>query len=117
MYMFSSHVIQIDEVSLLTPWVVERGTRIIQLLQDSGEKFSGRKILFVDDILRLPPMVPNSAMPVVQRLIPRLAWWPTGNEYRLERPMRASDPTWNEFMLRVTKGKSDWLGHGENSSK
>jgi hypothetical protein len=63
-------------------------------------------VLFVGDLLQLPPVVKDFAIPVRQRLITNLAYWPSITKFRLERPMRAPDPPeWADLLLAIAKGR------------
>jgi hypothetical protein len=64
----------IDEVSMLTPWVANRVCATIQCIASNQMDFGGRKLLFVGDLLQLPPVVPNYAMSVAEWRITRLTW-------------------------------------------
>jgi hypothetical protein len=108
-YILRADLIIMDEVSMLTPWVANRVSKILEWIGDPALEFGGLKFLFVGDLLQLPPVVPGFAMPVVQRLITRLRCWPTMPKFRLQRPMRATDPEWNEFLDALVRGEEDSL--------
>jgi hypothetical protein len=64
-----------DEVAILTPWVANRVSMTIQDIYDHDRiELGGKRILFVGDLLQLPPVVPNFSMPVLYRLITRLPY-------------------------------------------
>jgi hypothetical protein len=103
----SANLIVIDEVSMLTPWVAERASRVMNWLADVDGIFGGIQVLFVGDLLQLPPVVPNFGMPVGQRLITRARWWSQVKKCRIERPMRSRDGRWNAFLLEVARGRCE----------
>jgi hypothetical protein len=105
-FLLSAQLIVIDEVSMLTPWVAERASRVLNWLAEEDGIFGGLQMLFVGDLLQLPPVVPNFGMPVGQRLITRARWWPVVKKCRIERPMRSRDDRWNDFLLEVAKGRA-----------
>jgi hypothetical protein len=53
-----------DEVSMLAPWFAEREARVMNWLAGVEGIFGGVHVLFVEDLLQLPPVVPNFEMPV-----------------------------------------------------
>jgi hypothetical protein len=108
-HILRADLIIVDEVSMLTPWVANKVSKILQWIGDEALEFGGMKFLFVGDLLQLPPVVPGFAMPVVQRLITRLRCWPDIRKFRLGRPMRATDPHWNELLEILAKGEQDSL--------
>jgi hypothetical protein len=86
---------------MLTTWVANRVSLTLQSiakLRLQGTQFGGNQILFVGDLLQLPPVVRNFAMPVVHRLITHLSYWPEIRKFLLKRPMRAPDAHWNHFL-------------------
>jgi hypothetical protein len=108
------HIVQadliiVDEVSMLTPWVANKVSKILQWIGGPALEFGGMKFLFVGDLLQLPPVVPVFAVPVIQRLITRLRCWPEMTKFRLGRLMRATDPHWNELLQSRAKGEQDSL--------
>jgi ATP-dependent exoDNAse (exonuclease V) alpha subunit len=74
-HLLSADLIIIDEVSMLTPWVTNRVSITLQSIsgEESGE-FGGKQILFVGDLLQLPPVVADYSIPVISRLITRLPY-------------------------------------------
>jgi hypothetical protein len=76
-HIFAADLIIIDEVSMSTPWVTNRVPMTLRSISDQDKiEFGGKPILFVGDLLRLPPVVSNFSMSVVYRLITRLSYWP-----------------------------------------
>jgi hypothetical protein len=55
-------------------------------------EFGGERILFVDDLLQLPPLVLNFSMPIAYRLITCLLYWLSIQKMQLQQPMRAPNP-------------------------
>jgi hypothetical protein len=108
-YLLEADLIVIDEISMLTPWVAQRVSLTLQWVTESRIDFGGKKLLFVGDFLQLPPVIANSHMPVVQRLITRLPCWGSIHKLRLERPMRAPDPEWTRLLSHVARGERDHL--------
>jgi hypothetical protein len=104
-FLLETDLIIIDEVSMLTSWVAERVSRVLGWVADSQQMFGGIQVLFVGDLLQLPPVVPNFGMPVAQRLITRSPWWPVVRKFRIERPMRSTHLGWNRFLSGVACGR------------
>jgi hypothetical protein len=112
-HILAADLIIIDEISMLTPWVANRVSMTLQSISDEERiEFGGRRILFVGDLLQLPPVVSDFSMPVVYRLITRLSYWPLIRKFQLKQPMRAPDPLWAGFLSSISKGKTqdldDW---------
>jgi hypothetical protein len=108
-YILRGDLIVIDEVSMLTPAVANRVSLTLKCIAQSREDFGAKKILFVGDLLQLPPVVRNSSVPVVYRLITRMPCWHSMRKFRLERPMRCPDPNWAAFISQVSRGESEDL--------
>jgi hypothetical protein len=70
-FLLAADLIVIDEVSMLTRSVAERASRVLNWLAGVDGMFWGMQMLFVGDLLQLPPVVPNFGMPVGQKLITR----------------------------------------------
>jgi tRNA(Met) C34 N-acetyltransferase TmcA len=63
-YILSADLIIIDEVSMLTPWVAKRVSLTLQSISNEERtEFGGKQILFVGDLLQLPPVVSGDQMP------------------------------------------------------
>jgi ATP-dependent exoDNAse (exonuclease V) alpha subunit len=73
-FLLDTDLIVVDEVSMLTPWVAERASRVLNWLAEFDGLLGGIQMLFVGDLLQLPPVVPNFGMPVGQMLISRARW-------------------------------------------
>jgi hypothetical protein len=71
----SADLIVIDEVSMLTPWVANRVSLTLRSLTGNATDFSRRKILFVADLLQLPPVIKRISGPILYRLIVQLSCW------------------------------------------
>jgi hypothetical protein len=111
-HIFAADLLIIDEVSMLTSWVANRVSMTLQSISDQDQcEFGEKQILFVCDLLQLPPVVSNFAMPVVHRLITRLPYWSSIGQFQLQQPMRAPDPLWARFLLSIAKGRSHNVQH------
>jgi hypothetical protein len=108
-HLLSADLIIIDEVSMLTPWVTTRVSKTLQSISGKDKEelvFGGKQILFVGDLLQLPPVVADFSIPVTYRLITRLPYWPRIKKLQLRNPMRAPDSQWAEFLLSIAKGEN-----------
>jgi hypothetical protein len=112
--LLGADLIMIDEVSMLTPWVANRVSLIVQWICESRLDFGGKEIFFMGDLLQLPLVIAGPYLPVVDRLITRLQCWYLIRKCRLEWPMRSPDAHWNQFLLALARGQRDglpdWLG-------
>jgi hypothetical protein len=70
------------------------------------QEFSGKQILFVGDLMQLPPAVSNFSMPVTYRSITHLSYWPSIRKFQLEWPMKALEPSCADFLLSIAKGQT-----------
>jgi hypothetical protein len=78
----------IDGVSMLTAWVTYRVSMTLHSISDQDKiEFDGKRILFMGDLLQLPPVVSNFSMRVVFRLITRLSYWPIVRKFQLQQSM------------------------------
>jgi ATP-dependent exoDNAse (exonuclease V) alpha subunit len=56
-YILTADLIIIDEISMLTPWVANRVSLTVQSISGYERiQFGGKRILFVGDLLQLPPL-------------------------------------------------------------
>jgi hypothetical protein len=100
-------LIIIDEVSMLTPWVANKVSLTLQSISGYERiRFGGKRILFVGDLLQLPPIVPDFSMPVAYRLITRL---PHQSSIR-----KFSNPTAYESSRSVVVNLLALSGKGQN---
>jgi hypothetical protein len=107
-HILSADLIVIDEFSMLTSWVAHRVSLPLRSISDQGEApFSGKKILFVGDLLQLPPVIQGFSIPVLHRLITRLPCWHSIKKFRLKTPLRTPDPKWATFLACVAVGRFD----------
>jgi hypothetical protein len=106
-FLLTADLIVIDEVSMLTPWVAERASRVMNWIADVDGIFGGVQVLFVGDLLQLPPVVPNFGMRVGQWLVTRARWWSQVKKCRIERAMRSRDDRWNAFLFDVARGRCE----------
>jgi hypothetical protein len=112
-YILAADLIIIDEVSILTFWVANRVSLTLQSISGCERiQFGGKRILFVGDLIQLPPIVPDLSMPVPYRLITYLPYWSSIRKSQIQQLMRAPDPSWATFLLSVTNSKTneiqDW---------
>jgi hypothetical protein len=112
-YILAADLIIIDEVSILTPWVVNRVPMTLQSISGYERiEFGGKRILFVGGLLQLPPIFPDFSMAVAYRLIIHPSYWTSIRKFQIQQPMRVPDPSWATFLLSVAKGKpheiQDW---------
>jgi hypothetical protein len=92
---------------MLTPWVANRVSMTLQSISVQDQMpFGGKMILFVGDLLQLPPVVHNFATPVVYRLITRLLYWSLIRKFQLKQPMRSPDAWWTDFLRSVAQGQT-----------
>jgi hypothetical protein len=60
---------------MVTPWAANRVSVTLQSTSGDGQlEFEGKHILFVGDLLQVPPVVSNLSMPVLYPLITRLRY-------------------------------------------
>jgi hypothetical protein len=109
-HILAADLMILDEVSVLTPWVANRVSLTLQSISVQAKiEFGGKRILFVGDLLQLPPVAQNLSIHVVHRLITRLSCWPSIRKFELHRLIRAPDPGWAAFSLSIAKGQSDHI--------
>jgi hypothetical protein len=109
-FILAAALIIIDEVSMLTPWVANKISLTLQsIYRYERIQFGGKLILFVGDLLQLPPIVPDLSMPVAYRLITRLPYWSSIRKFQIQQPMRAPDPSLASLVLsqRQRKRRTD----------
>ena len=104
-FLKSLDLIVIDEISMLTPRVTRDISYCLQQICDSKEVFGGKKILFVGDLLQLPPVIPNSNCPVANRLIVTIDCWKNIEKFALTEPMRCLNVDWNHFLNQIATNK------------
>jgi hypothetical protein len=87
----------------------------VTLRSTSGDdqlEVEDKHILFVGDLLQLPPVVSNLSMLVLYALITRLRYWPSIRKSQLQKPMRAPNPMWVDLLISVSSGQThdiqDW---------
>jgi hypothetical protein len=109
-YIQRARIIIIDEVSMLTPWVARKVSLTLDSITETKYEqwtFGGKLILFVGDLLQLPPVVKDMAIPVVQRMITRMPCWDRIEKYVLTTPERCKDNEWNDFLQGIATGTLD----------
>lgn len=112
-------LIIIDEISMLTIQTahnidytlrslishhIKDGPKIPNL--ENIPPFGGKNILFVGDLLQLPPVVQNSKSSVSNKLITKCSFWPSVKLFGLKDPVRCINKDWNEFLVDIGNGKS-----------
>jgi hypothetical protein len=100
-YIASAHLIIIDEVSMLTLWVAHRVSLTLQSVCENELEFGGKSILFVGDLLQLPPVSKRIAGPILHRLIVRLPCWNRICKFHLSQCVRSLNPEWADFLRSV----------------
>jgi hypothetical protein len=74
-HILNADLIMINEVSMLIPWVANRVSMTLQSIFDGDcIEFGRKQVLFVGDLLQLPPVVADMSMPGIYRLITRLPY-------------------------------------------
>jgi hypothetical protein len=95
----------------VTPWAANQVS--VTLRSTSGDdslKFEEKHILFVSDLLQLPPVVSNLSMLVLYPLITRLRYWPSIRKSQFQKPMRAPDPLSVDILSSVSRGDTWYSG-------
>jgi hypothetical protein len=106
-HLFRADLIIADEVSMLTAWVANRVSLTLQSISvHSTRPFGGKALLFVGDLLPLPPVVKNFSMPLVCRLITHSTYWRLMKKFQLDQPRRTENSEWAEFLLSIAKGNT-----------
>ena len=111
-----SHLIIIDEISMLTIQTAHdidytlRSLVAHELKNNTNLEnilpFGGKNILFVGDLLQLPPVIPNSNSSVANKLITNCSFWPSIKLFGLKDPVRCINKNWNEFLFDIGNGQS-----------
>jgi hypothetical protein len=113
----AADLIMIDEASMLTPWVANRVSLTLRSLCENGKDFGGRKLLFVSDLLRLPPVTKRFSAPIMHRLILRLPCWNAIRKFRLSMSVRTVDSNSAAFLTSISFGLTGdcpiWADLGE----
>jgi hypothetical protein len=92
---------------MLTPWVAWRISRTLGSIVGGihgAWDFGGRQLLFVGDLLQLPLIVKNIALPVSRRMITRLPCWPQIHKFILREQYRCENLQWAKFLANVATG-------------
>ena len=104
----NSDLIIIDEISMLTVSVANKVDYTLRFLCSDDEEnflhlppFGGKNVLFVGDLLQLPPVIAKSNVSVSQKLITKCNWWNKVKCYGLKENIRSSNKEWNEFLYKV----------------
>ena len=114
--LLNSDLIIIDEISMMLIQTANRVDLTLRFLSaedinqnidyNSIEPFGGKCILFIGDLLQLPPVIPNSSSSVSQKLITKCSWWNQVKLYGLSQPVRCIDIKWTNFLYEVANGKN-----------
>lgn len=68
--------------------------------------FGGKLILFVGDLLQLPPVIKNSNASVSSKLITCCPFWKNVKIFGLKDPVRCINKMWNDFLVEIGNGKT-----------
>ena len=117
--LINADLIIIDEISMMT---VKTATGVDYTLRylvsskygfdyqninyDLIPPFGNIPILFVGDLLQLPPVIPGSSASVAQRMITRCNWWNSIVLFGLFQPMRSLNINWTEYLINVGNGNN-----------
>lgn len=114
--LLKSNLIIIDEISMLT---IETAQSIDYTLRslvgfhinnnqnlDEIPPFGGKNILFVGDLLQLPPVVVGSTSSVSNKLITKCPFWSSVQCFGLKEAVRCINTEWNSFLVEIGNGKS-----------
>lgn len=125
--LLESNLIIIDEISMLTIQTAiqidytlrslvayhEKQGMVDNLNLETIPPFGGKNILFVGDLLQLPPVVKGSNASVSNKLITKCSFWPMINLFGLKEPVRCTNQKWNDFLIDIGNGCSNhyntWL--------
>ena len=100
-------VIIIDEISMLTPLLTEKVSLILMDIMENETPFGGKTILFVGDLLQLPPVYKSPEIPIYDRLITKFDFWNDIKKFCLNKPMRSQNNNWNKFLDKISKNDFD----------
>ena len=115
----STDLIIIDEISMMTIKTAIGVDYTLRYLVSEQYGFKGKDIdynrippfgnipvLFVGDLLQLPPVNPGSHASVAQRLITRCEWWDQVLKFALFQPMRSLNTKWTDFLINIGNGNA-----------
>jgi hypothetical protein len=103
-YICGADLVIIDEVSMLTPLVANRVSLTLQAICGNEEDFGGMKILFVGDLLQLPPVCKGAVNGITARLIVRMHCWDKIWKFRLSTSVRTANREWADFLQEISYG-------------
>ena len=126
----NADLIIIDEISMMT---IKTATGVDYTLRyivssnygydekdieyDMIPPFGNIPILFVGDLLQLPPVIPGSHASVAQRLITRCEWWNEVILFGLFQPMRSLNITWAQHLVNIGNGNNGDLKYWNDLHK
>jgi hypothetical protein len=70
---------------------------------------SGQQLLFVGDLLQLPPVVQNMGIPVSRKMITRIPCWDQIHKFILREQHRSENLWWSNLLTQVTTGSIDHI--------
>ena len=118
--LLNSDLIIIDEISMLTIQTAHHIDHTLQSLAlyhkygkfgierklDEIILFGGKNILFVGDLLQLPPVIQGSDSSVANKLITNCSFWPLVQLFGLKEAVRCLNQKWNDFLIDIGNGRS-----------
>lgn len=89
----------VDEVSMLTTHGIEFLSDVTKALRRNGAPFGGLRVIFVGDLLQLPPVEGETmlAHPRLRLLVPTVL--------QLQEPVRQKDPAFYQMLCRMRVGQ------------
>lgn len=113
--LLESNLIIIDEISMMNIQTVFQIDYTLRTLVAYHEKqgmvdhlnlenippFGGKNILFVGDLLQLPPVVRGSDESVSNKLITKCPFWSMVKLFGLKEPVRCTNKKWNDFLVDI----------------
>ena len=129
--LISADLIIIDEISMMTIKTAIGVDFTMRFLASEKYGFENKQIdynlippfgnvpiLFVGDLLQLPPVIAGSKSSVAQRLITRCEWWQNVIKFALFQPMRSLNSSWTDFLINIGNGNTgDFISWDELSNK
>ena len=95
-----------DEASMITPDLLDRVDQTMRFIDPDGpSRFARANILLVGDFLQLPPVVTNTSVPVLDRLLLASDMWTSVQSFALTQPMRCPDEDYHRFLTEVANNQ------------